>query len=61
MHSQSFIGTDGNIAAAIIEKENKHVEAIVLEDGTPVTHFRCNRVWVWVDENKVVIQTPMVG
>ncbi|KAG8653970.1 hypothetical protein MANES_05G086324v8 [Manihot esculenta] len=57
-----LVGIDGNCAAAIIEKENKHVKAIVLKDGTPVTgDFSCGRVWVWVNENNVVIGTPRVG
>ncbi|KAG8653969.1 hypothetical protein MANES_05G086322v8 [Manihot esculenta] len=46
-----LVGVDGNCAVAIIEKENKHVEATILKDGTPVTKdFRCDRVWVWVNK-----------
>ncbi|KAG8653967.1 hypothetical protein MANES_05G086336v8, partial [Manihot esculenta] len=56
-----LVGIDGNCAAAIIEKENKHVKAIVLKEGTPATSdFRCGRVRVWVNEYNVVIQTPIL-
>ncbi|KAG8653963.1 hypothetical protein MANES_05G086392v8 [Manihot esculenta] len=54
-----LVGIDGNIAATIIDKQNKHVKVIVLKDGTPVTKdINCVRVWFWVDENNVVIRTP---
>ncbi|KAG8653958.1 hypothetical protein MANES_05G086355v8 [Manihot esculenta] len=57
-----LVGIDGNCAAAIIERENKYVKAIVLKDGTPTTKdIQCWRVWVWVDENNVVIRTPEAG
>ncbi len=47
-----LLGGNGDSAAATIEKENKKVDAIVLKEGTSVTKdFRCNRVWVWVDDN----------
>ncbi|KAG8653956.1 proteinase inhibitor-like [Manihot esculenta] len=56
-----LVGKDGNRAAVIIEKENKHVTAIVLKYATPVPRdLRCDRVWVWVDENNVVIDIPRV-
>ncbi|EEF41424.1 Proteinase inhibitor, putative [Ricinus communis] len=57
-----LVGAKGDDAAATVEKENKHVHAIVLKEGTPVTRdFRCNRVWVWVDENGVVTRAPKTG
>ncbi|XP_052170045.1 inhibitor of trypsin and hageman factor-like [Diospyros lotus] len=57
-----LVGADGEAAAAAIERENPAVKAIVLPDGTPVTKdFRCNRVWVWVDPNGVVLREPRVG
>ncbi|KAG8653973.1 hypothetical protein MANES_05G086331v8 [Manihot esculenta] len=56
-----LVGKDGNYAAAIIEKEN-NVKAIVVQVGTHLPYdFVCYRVWVWVDENNVVIRTPTVG
>ncbi|CAK7346455.1 unnamed protein product [Dovyalis caffra] len=54
--------TNGEAAAATIERENRNVDAIVLREGTPVTQdFRCDRVWVWVDDRGVVTQAPQIG
>ncbi|KAF8394317.1 hypothetical protein HHK36_020524 [Tetracentron sinense] len=57
-----LVGENGETAAAKIEKENHNVDAIVLLEGTPVTKdFRCNRVWVWVDEKGNVTRAPRIG
>ncbi|KDP21343.1 hypothetical protein JCGZ_21814 [Jatropha curcas] len=57
-----LLGTNGEAAAATIEKENTNVDAIVVKEGTGVIEdFRCNRVWVWVNEYGVVTQVPTVG
>ncbi|KAL0710972.1 hypothetical protein Bca4012_017950 [Brassica carinata] len=32
-----LVGTNGDYAAAVIERENRRVDAIVILDGTPVT------------------------
>ncbi|KAJ4726832.1 Proteinase inhibitor [Melia azedarach] len=57
-----LVGEAGEAAAAKVEKENPNVNAIVILDGTPVTKdFRCNRVWVWVNNSGTVIRTPRVG
>ncbi|KAL2510780.1 Serine protease inhibitor [Abeliophyllum distichum] len=57
-----LLGAKGEAAAAVIEKENRHVDAIVLKEGTPVTKdFRCDRVRVWVNDNGIVIRIPRVG
>ncbi|KAL3517662.1 hypothetical protein ACH5RR_020251 [Cinchona calisaya] len=57
-----LVGGKGFAAASIIELENRHVRAIVLEDGTPVTKdYRCDRVWVWVNKDRIVVRTPVVG
>ncbi|KAG8389244.1 hypothetical protein BUALT_Bualt02G0208700 [Buddleja alternifolia] len=57
-----LVGANGEEAATVIERENRNVNAIVLKDGTPVTgDFRCDRVWVWVNDYGVVIRTPRVG
>ncbi|KAF2302508.1 hypothetical protein GH714_036619 [Hevea brasiliensis] len=54
-----LLGGNGHSAAATIEKENKKVDAIVLKEGTSVTKdFRCNRVRVWGDDNRVVTRVP---
>ncbi|KAJ4829506.1 hypothetical protein Tsubulata_026265 [Turnera subulata] len=57
-----LVGEKGENAEAVIEKENKLVNAIVLREGTPVTKdFRCDRVWVWVDEHGTVTRAPRIG
>ncbi|CAL1383193.1 unnamed protein product [Linum trigynum] len=57
-----LVGRNGDFAATVIERENRNVDAIVLREGTPVTRdFRCNRVWVWVNDHRVVITAPRVG
>ncbi|XP_073147954.1 proteinase inhibitor-like [Henckelia pumila] len=57
-----LVGKDGNDAAATVERQNRHVRAIVLKDGTPVTRdFRCDRVWVWVNDHRFVVRVPHVG
>ncbi|KAM0050838.1 putative proteinase inhibitor I13, potato inhibitor I [Helianthus debilis subsp. tardiflorus] len=56
-----LVGKTGEVAAAIVEKENPLVNAIVLLEGTPVTmDFRCDRVRVWVNTDGVVIRTPVI-
>ncbi|WOG89048.1 hypothetical protein DCAR_0208284 [Daucus carota subsp. sativus] len=56
-----LVGEDGLAAAEIVEKENPNVNAIVLLVGTPVTRdFRCDRVWVWVNEDGIVVCTPII-
>ncbi|KAL8530341.1 hypothetical protein ACS0TY_007396 [Phlomoides rotata] len=57
-----LVGGNGEKAAQVIEKENMNVDAIVLKDGTPVTKdFRCDRVWVWVNDHGIVVRAPSVG
>ncbi|RZC83601.1 hypothetical protein C5167_046389 [Papaver somniferum] len=56
-----LVGYSGETAARIIERQNHNVNAIVLLDGTPTTKdFRCDRVWVWIDEARKVIRTPKI-
>ncbi|OIW01797.1 hypothetical protein TanjilG_03935 [Lupinus angustifolius] len=56
-----LVGVQGTEAEATIERENPLVDAIVLLEGTPVTKdFRCDRVWVWVDTNGIVIKVPII-
>lgn len=53
---------DGEEAAAVIERENGNVNAIVVRDGTSVTDdFRCDRVWVWVNRYGAVVRVPTIG
>ncbi|XP_044494601.1 proteinase inhibitor-like [Mangifera indica] len=57
-----LLGANGEAAAAQIEKENANVEAIVILEGSPTTlDFRCDRVWVWVDNDGKVTQVPTIG
>ncbi|CAN0898337.1 Proteinase inhibitor [Linum grandiflorum] len=57
-----LLGRNGDEAAAVIERQNRRVDAIVLREGTPVTRdFRCDRVWVWVNDDRVVTSIPRAG
>ncbi|KFK36788.1 hypothetical protein AALP_AA4G170800 [Arabis alpina] len=57
-----LVGTNGDYAASVIERENSKVNAIVILDGTPViTDFRCDRVWVRVNRNRTVVKVPKAG
>lgn len=57
-----LVGKNGEVAAAIIEKENPCVHAIVLLEGTPVTQdYRIDRVRVWVNKKGKVIRVPRIG
>ncbi|KAJ0946531.1 putative proteinase inhibitor I13, potato inhibitor I [Helianthus annuus] len=61
IHGPSLYGAKGEAAAATIEKENPLVNAIVILEGTPTTRdFRCDRVWVWVNDKGVVTRTPII-
>ncbi|KAL8115122.1 hypothetical protein AgCh_021808 [Apium graveolens] len=56
-----LVGKKGDEAAATVEKENPNVNAIVLLEGTRTTKdFRCDRVWVWVNEDGYVVRTPII-
>ncbi|KAL3644946.1 hypothetical protein CASFOL_010126 [Castilleja foliolosa] len=56
-----LVGRNGQDAAAVIERENGNVNAIILRDGTPVPRdFRCDRVWVWINDYGVVVRTPII-
>ncbi|EOA28708.1 hypothetical protein CARUB_v10024936mg [Capsella rubella] len=57
-----LVRTNGDYAASVIERENPSVDAVVILDGTPVTaDFRCDRVRVRVDRNRIVVKTPVAG
>ncbi|KAL8115120.1 hypothetical protein AgCh_021806 [Apium graveolens] len=57
-----LVGERGEVAAAKIEKENPNVNANVVLEGTSVMlDFRCDRVWVWVNKDGIVISTPRIG
>ncbi|KZV24794.1 protein inhibitor-like [Dorcoceras hygrometricum] len=57
-----LVGKDGCAAAAVVESQNQNVRAIVVNVGTPVPRdFRCDRVWVWVNDKNRVVRPPTVG
>lgn len=57
-----LVGVDGHRAAAIIESQNHRVHTIVLPVGSPTTRdFRCDRVWVFVNKDGRVAETPQAG
>ncbi|RWR87886.1 Proteinase inhibitor [Cinnamomum micranthum f. kanehirae] len=57
-----LLGVDGEVAKSTIEEENSLVTAQIVTEGTIVTQdFRCDRVWVWVDETGIVTRVPQIG
>ncbi|CAN1131470.1 Proteinase inhibitor [Linum perenne] len=57
-----LLGRNGDAAAAVVERENRRVDAVVVREGTPVTaDFRCDRVRVWVNDDRVVTSVPRIG
>ncbi|WZZ36448.1 hypothetical protein YC2023_019849 [Brassica napus] len=61
-----LVGTKGDYAASVIERENPGVTAAVIVVRSPVPfeyNIRCNRVWVWVDKkvDGTVVVVPIVG
>ncbi|KAJ0052299.1 hypothetical protein Pint_01776 [Pistacia integerrima] len=57
-----LLGANEEATAAQIEKENNNVDAIVILEGSPTTKdFRCDRVWVWVDNDGKFTQVPTIG
>lgn len=57
-----LVGTSGEVAAATIERENTLVDAIIVKEGSSVIeNFSCERVWVWVNCDGIVISTPQIG
>ena len=60
-----LVGAQGQSAARTIERENRHVQALVVLDPAvdPILTlgFRCDRVLVPVDVNGVVDTIPRIG
>ncbi|KAL6970524.1 hypothetical protein U1Q18_030222 [Sarracenia purpurea var. burkii] len=57
-----LVGTQGETAAATIERENPLVTAQIVLEGSSVDQtFDCTRVWVWVNDNGLVTRTPVIG
>ncbi|CAA2990772.1 inhibitor of trypsin and hageman factor [Olea europaea subsp. europaea] len=57
-----LLGVFGATAVAIIERDNPLVTAIIVPPGSSVIFdFRCDRVWVYVDNNGNVDRVPRIG
>ncbi|KAJ0603189.1 putative proteinase inhibitor I13, potato inhibitor I [Helianthus annuus] len=57
-----LVGTPGQAAIVIIERQNENVEAFIVEEGSVVSSdVRCDRVRVFVDKNNIVKEVPKVG
>lgn len=57
-----LVGMKGDEAAAVIENENPNVIAIIVKEGAPATSdYKCFRVRVVVDDNGIVVSTPIAG
>lgn len=57
-----LVGKEGKVAEQTIERENPHVDAIIVDEGSSVTlDFRCDRVWVWVNTYGIVVRVPIIG
>ncbi|KAG4174556.1 hypothetical protein ERO13_A11G128500v2 [Gossypium hirsutum] len=56
-----LVGTNGEVAAHIIEKENPKVSVRIVKGLMVTMDFRCDRVRVWVDNYGIVKTTPHIG
>ncbi|GMN24139.1 hypothetical protein TIFTF001_040539 [Ficus carica] len=57
-----LFGINGEVAAAIIRRENPKVNTAIVKEGMMVTmDYRCDRVRIWVDSCGIVKQTPQIG
>ena len=57
-----LVGVQGEVAKATIERENPRVQGVIILEGTPRDlSFRCDRVWIDVNESGIVTLVPRVG
>ncbi|KAK1297349.1 hypothetical protein QJS10_CPB15g01993 [Acorus calamus] len=57
-----LVGVQGDVAAITIQEENSLVTAMIVEEGSIIPlDFRCDRVWVWVNESGSVTRVPRIG
>ncbi|XP_024023739.1 glu S.griseus protease inhibitor [Morus notabilis] len=57
-----LVGINGEVAAAIVRRENPKVNTAIVKGGMAVTmDFRCDRVRIWVDSCGIVKQIPQIG
>ncbi|OWF37051.1 Proteinase inhibitor [Mizuhopecten yessoensis] len=56
-----LMGVCGREAAKTIEKENCLVNALIWGENQPTTKdFRCDRVFVFVNDSGIVTRVPMI-
>ncbi|CAN1844881.1 Proteinase inhibitor [Linum perenne] len=54
-----LLGKKGHTAAETVERENRHVHAIIIKEGEPMTmNYRCDRVRVWWMNMVLSLQFP---
>lgn len=58
-----LVGVSGEEAAKVIEKENSFVNAIIVPPTQSFipSDYRCDRVWVFVDDDGIVTRVPLIG
>ncbi|ESQ44674.1 hypothetical protein EUTSA_v10003305mg [Eutrema salsugineum] len=57
-----LMGTKGEYAKEVIERENPKMKADIILDGTAIPEiFICSRVIVWVNDCGIVVQIPNIG
>lgn len=57
-----LLGVLGVTAVEIIERENSLVTAIIVPLGSSIIpDFRCDSVWVYVDDIEISITVPHIG
>ncbi|KAL0395249.1 UNVERIFIED_CONTAM: Proteinase inhibitor [Sesamum latifolium] len=57
-----LVGVSGEIAVKTIEEENSLITAIIVPPSQPFIpgDFRCDRVFVFVDDEGIVERTPRI-
>nr|ALR81052.1 pathogenesis-related protein 6 [Panax ginseng] len=57
-----LVGAKGEVAAAVIGRQNPELGVHIVEEGMMVTaDFRCDRVRIWVDKYGFVKLVPQIG
>ncbi|KAL1549006.1 hypothetical protein AAHA92_17163 [Salvia divinorum] len=58
-----LLGVSGKKAVKVIEKENPLVNAIIVPPTQTIlpSDYRCDRVWVFVDDDGIVTRVPVIG
>ncbi|KAL5726347.1 hypothetical protein ACHQM5_009398 [Ranunculus cassubicifolius] len=58
-----FLGVDGEVAAAAIERENPRLRTVILHQrrGVRIRDYNCFRVRIWVNDNGIVVRVPQIA